>query len=112
MILMDYHLVFIVLSFLLIILTAHFLFFETTKESIIAAMIMSGLNFGLCTINYLGFMGIGLLSIDITTGDPTITTSAEMFPVFAFFFMLHYINIAFLFWCWYKFTRTVWEIKT
>lgn len=107
MILMDYHLVFIVMAFLLLILTITFIFVDTTPQKIIAAMIMAGINTSLCVINYLSFFGIGIIGYT-SAGDVNVVGYDEMYPLFLFFFVLYWINIIFIFYCWYKYTYTVW----
>lgn len=108
---MDYHLMFIGMAFFLLVLTILMLFvLETTKENIIAAWILSGLNMLICQINYLGFFGIGIIGYT-TTGGITINLVPNMYPLFAFFILLYFINILFIYICWGKYANKVWEIN-
>jgi hypothetical protein len=107
MMLMDYHLVFIVLAFLLLLVSITFIFVDTTPQKIIAAMLLSGINTTLCTINYLSFFGIGIIGYT-STGAIDVTTYGDMYPVFMFFFGLYWVNVILIFYCWYKYTYTVW----
>ena len=66
---MDYHIMFIGISFFLFILTVLLLFYlEQTKENIIAAWIFAALNMLICQIIYLGFFGIGIIGYTPTGG--------------------------------------------
>jgi len=103
MILMDYHLVFIVLSFVMLLFTIFFLFDDNTPQKTIAAFIMCALNSVLCLINYLSFFGIGLIGYN-AEGTLDVTTYGDMYPLFMYFFGIYWVNILFIFYCWYKYT--------
>jgi hypothetical protein len=111
MILMDYHLVFIVMSFVMLMISLMFLFDNNTPEKTIAALIICGINSILCMINYLSFYGIGLVGYDITTGAASVTTYPDMYPLFMYFFGWYWINIILIFYCWYKHNSVVLVVK-
>jgi hypothetical protein len=110
MILMDYHIVFIVISFVLLLYVFELVFFEDRARSVIAAMIICGLNSTLCVIIYLSFFGIGIIGYNIS-GEVDVTTYTDMYPLFMFFFGMYWINVILIFYCWYRYTYTVWTDK-
>lgn len=105
--LMEYHIVFIIIAFLLLLYAFELIFRENNPRSIIAAMIICGINTTLCVINYLSFYGIGIVGYT-SDGSTEVTTYADMYPLFMFFFGLYWINMILIFYCWYKYTYTVW----
>jgi hypothetical protein len=106
MILMDYHLVFIVMAFVMLLLTIFFLFDGNTPEKTIAALIICAINSMLCMINYISFFGIGIIGYT-SEGGVDVTTYADMYPLFMYFFGLYWVNIIFIFYCWYKHTNVL-----
>lgn len=104
LILMDYHIIFIIMSFILLIYVFELVFRENNPRSVIAAMIICALNSILCVIIYLGFFGIGIIGYT-TTGTIEANLYEEMYPLFMFFFGMYWINVIFLFWCWYHLTH-------
>ena len=109
-ILQDYHILFIAISFMLLIITITFLFVNNTKEKTIAAMIMSGINYIICIFNSFGFFRIGIVGY---IGDGTISVNEyiEMYPVFAIFLLLYWVNVVFLFYCYWLWVRNPWRIN-
>lgn len=100
--LMDYHLIFIVLSIILLILTVFCLFLmDTSVGSIDAALIFSGVNWLFCIINYMGFMGVNIIGY-LSTGEIELNPVADMAYLFSFFYLLHFLNAAFIIFCWRK----------
>lgn len=96
-ILMDYHLVFIVISFILLILTIVFLFGEkNNKQELLIPMGFIMINIALCTINMLGFFSIDLMGIDLTTGDVTLTQTNDMMNYYMLFYVFLWLNTAFM----------------
>lgn len=107
MMLMEYHIVFIIISFIMLFYVFELLFREDNPRSTIAAMIMCGINTTICVINYLSFFGIGIVGY-LSDGTVEVNTFGEMYPLFVFFFGMYWINIILIFYCWYKFTFKVW----
>ena len=105
--LMEYHIVFIIIAFILLLYAFELIFRENKPRSVIAAMIICGINTTLCVINYLSFFGIGLMGY-VSDGTVDVTTYYDMYPLFMFFFGLYWINVILIFYCWYKYTFTVW----
>ena len=98
--LMEYHLLFMVMSFCLLVISILFLIEDNTKEKTMFAMLLCGINIVLCTVCYLGFFGIGILTIQ--NGVFTIEIYPGMYPIFGFFWLLYWVNIVFVFYCYYK----------
>ena len=93
--LMDYHMLFIAVSFCMLFLTFAFFFIIKTNESFIGGMLTAVINWTLCILNSLGFFAIGIIGID-SSGNATITSHYEMYPVYAVFFMLYWFNTVLL----------------
>ncbi len=109
-ILMDYHILFIVLSFCLLFISVFLIFIDKkTKEGLMAAIFLCGLNWVLCILNSLGFFGIGLIGYN-TDGTTSVTMYTDMFPLFAIFFVLQYANVVLIFMCWYYWAKKAWDI--
>jgi len=108
--LMDYHLLFIVIAIMLLILTIFFIFLENTKHSTIAAMLLAGVNYLLCLIVSFGFFSIGLLGAD-PMGIVSATAYHEMYALYGFFFLLHFLNIILIFYCYYLWAKDIWNVE-
>lgn len=108
-ILQDYHLLFIGVSFAMLFISILFLFVNNTKEKMFGALILCGLNYVLCIFNSYGFFRIGIVGY---SADTSIVVNAyeEMFPVYAVFFLLYWINILLIFYCWWLWVRNPWKI--
>ena len=108
--LMDYHIFFMAMSFCLLIFTVYLIFLdEKTKQGIMAAMFLCGFNWLLCLTISFGFFGIGIIGYG-TDGSIEITPYADMFYVFAIFFMLQFANVVLMFLCFYHWTRKAWDL--
>lgn len=108
--LMDYHLLFIVIAIVLLILTIFFIFVENTKQTTIAAMLLAAINYLLCLIVSFGFFSIGLLGAD-STGTVLLTAYHEMYAFYGFFFLLHFLNIVLIFYCYYIWAKDIWNVE-
>lgn len=107
MMLMQYHIVFIIITFLMLFYSIELLFRENTPKNTIAAMIICAINGMLCVINYLSFFGIGIIGY-IDDGTINVNTYHEMYSLFIFFFGMYWINMIFIIYGWYKFAYHVW----
>jgi len=111
-ILMDYHLMFIVIAFVLLILTIIFLFIDPTREKAIGAMLLAGINYLLALINSLSFFGIGL--VGYTSEGESVVTALHDMQSFALIFMLFvFVNAGLIFYAYWVLVREPWtsEIK-
>ena len=110
MILMDYHILFIVISFILLLYVFELIFYENKARSVIAAMMICAINSTLCIIIYLGFFGIGIIGYNLSS-EISVTSYSDMYPLFMFFFGMYWINVLLIFYCWYRYTYTIWTGK-
>lgn len=108
-VLMDYHLVFIVIAFVLLITTILFLFRKPEYGDVIAGMLFAGINYLLCLINSFAFFRIGLVGFT-GEGVSVITSSGEMEVFFVIFFLLHFLNVALIFYSALLLARKPWEL--
>jgi len=101
MLLADYHLIFIVISFLMLFFEINYIFIEPYKEGVIAGALLCTINWVLCLINYMNFFAVGLTGSD-SDGAVTVTTYSGMYSFFVLFYVLQWINLILIFVCWYK----------
>ena len=106
MLLADYHIVFIIISFLMLFIEIYYLFIEPDKEGIIAAALLCAINWALCLVNYMSFFAVGLPGAD-SDGDVTVTTYSGMYSFFVLFYALQWFNLILIFVCWYKWMTVV-----
>ena len=106
MLLADYHLVFIIICFVMLFMELYYIFIEPDKQGIIVAAILCAINWVMCLIIYMGFFGVGLPSVDYL-GEISVTTYSDMYSNFILFFALHWINLILIFICWYKWMNYV-----
>jgi len=107
-VLIDYHLVFILMSFILLIITAFLLFIEPTVETTTAAYIFIMINMVLCIFCSLSFYGLDLVGYD-TAGEVVHNQYYEM-QTFSFLFVgFFYINIMLLVYGAYLYYKKPWE---
>jgi len=107
-ILMDYHLVFIVISFALLILSVLLLTLSPTIEQTLAAMIFTGINYVLCIFNSFAFYRIGLVGY-VSDGSIEVNAYEEMYSSYVIFMLLLFINIALFFYGYWIYVRKPWE---
>jgi len=105
---MDYHLVFIAISIILLILSVLLLTLNPTIEQTLAAMIFTGINYVLCIFNSFAFFRIGLIGFD-STGDSVVSAYEDMQSSYVIFMLLLFINIALFFYGYWIYIRKPWE---
>lgn len=104
---LDYHILFMTMMFIMFIISIFLLFIETTLEKAVAANILLIINVILCIIVSLGFGAIDMISYD---SDGTIVhNTADMYPLIFLFWVFGYINIMLIFYCVYIYYRKPWE---
>jgi len=108
---MDYHLVFIILSVFLLMFTFIFIWVLEFKERVYPALLLCGLNIVLSQMNYLGFFGIDIIGYNGVNGSIVLNLQSEMYPYFGFFWVMYFLNVILVFYIWYKHTRGLWDIK-
>ena len=95
-ILMDYHLLFVTMAFILFVIQIFLLFVDTDKWKAIGAMILTGFNMNLCWVVSLGFTVInipGFTSSGVLVDNPT----PDMWMFFAMFLGLASVNTMLMF---------------
>ena len=109
---LEYHIVFIIITIILLLYIIKLLFLDKpeTKEQITAASILSALNMLTCQLVYLGFFGISIIGYE-STGEIALNLVPDEYPLFAYFFLLYFVNIVFIYVCAMKWMNRVWEIN-
>lgn len=105
--LMDYHLLFIALCIVLLVITLFLLFLSDDKMSIIAGCILSSINMILCQLNWIGFFGVQVIGYGEGEGFQ-VYTIPDMWSFYTLFFLLYIVNIMFIYYSWFKYTHTIW----
>ena len=105
---MDYHILFLVISFVLLIMSVLLLLIDTSIEKAVAANIFIVLNFMLCSLVSLGFGAIDFYSYD-SSGTLVHNVSGSMWPLIYFFWILAYVNFMLLVYCVYIYYKKPWE---
>jgi len=112
MILIDYHLLFIAVTLVLMIITILLIFFAELKGiEIYGMMLLCGLNWLLCLISMLGFFGIGIPYYDPTTNTVATELVPDMYPFFSYFMLIFFMQIVFLYYLAGMHIKQTWEIK-
>ena len=105
---LEYHMLFMFMTFILLILSVLLLFMEVTLEKAIASNIFIMINIVFCLIVSLGFSAIDFYSYD-TDGILVHNVSASMYPFTPVYFMIIYINIMLLIYSTYLYIKKPWE---
>jgi hypothetical protein len=105
---MDYHLLFLVITFLLLILTIIFLFIEPTVEKTTASVILIIINIIFCIVCAYSFFAIDYYGFD-TDGTVVHNAYADMYPLHVIWWGLTYVNIMLIVYCGYLFWKKPWE---
>jgi hypothetical protein len=93
-VIMDYHLIFVIVSLALYLAVLVLIFAKPDKEQLILAIVLGASNIPILYMASLGFFRIGLVGIDLVTGDATVTGYEEMYEFYMVFFALLMIDIA------------------
>ena len=104
----DYHIIFMIMVFILFLVSILLLFIDTTLEKTVAANILIVFNIILCMIVSLSFGAIDLYGYD-TDGVVVHNVYSDMFPFIYIYWALGYINIMLLFYCVYHYYKKPWE---
>jgi len=104
----DYHILFMVMSFMMLVISILLLFLETTFEKAVAANIFIIFNFVLCLLVSFGFGAIDFYSFD-SNGELVHNVSASMYPFIYIYWVMAYVNLTLLFYCAYIYLKKPWE---
>lgn len=81
---------------------------DESKQSTIAAALFAAINIVICEIVYLGFFGIQIVAYDVNSGFE-VYTHTDMYPIYAFFFVIMFLNIIFLWFCWKRWMEIIYN---
>jgi len=100
----DYHILFLMMTFILFILTIILLFVDNTFEKTIAAMVLAVFNMVLCIFNALSFYAIDLYG---HSGSGVLEHNVyyDLYPLGFLYLGLFYINFMLTIYCGYLFLR-------
>uniref|UniRef100_A0A6M3MA61 Uncharacterized protein n=1 Tax=viral metagenome TaxID=1070528 RepID=A0A6M3MA61_9ZZZZ len=104
---MDYHILFLAMSFILFIITIFLIFIETTLEKAVGATILIMVNLALTMICGYLFSAVDIYGYD-STGAIVHNIEPSMYPFTYLYLVLGYINICLLLYCGYLFVRKPW----
>jgi len=103
----DYHILFLVMSFVLFILTIFLLFIEVTFQKAIAANILIMFSIIINFIVAYGFSAIDLYSWD-SSGNVVHNVYSNMHPFIQIYWAFVWINISMIFYCVYIYLKKPW----
>jgi len=105
----DYHLIFIMMSFIFFILIMFLIFIDNDFNKTVAAFILSMFNSVLCIISALSFFSINVFTADAT--GTLVNNPYHDLGIFSIVFViLFYINILLVIYCIYLFYKKPWEV--
>ena len=104
---MDYHILFLAMSFVIFIITIFLIFVETNLEKAVGAMILCMFNFILCIIVGYVFSAVDIYGYD-STGAVVHNIEASMYPFTYLYLVMGWINIMLMVYCGYLFIRKPW----
>jgi len=105
----DYHLIFIMMSFIFFILIMFLIFIDNDFNKTVAAFILSMFNSVLCIISALSFFSINIFTTD--AAGTLVSNPYHDLGIFSIVFViLFYINILLVIYCIYLFYKRPWEV--
>jgi hypothetical protein len=105
--LIDYHLIFMLLTLMLFFGSIFLIWLVNTKHSCIVASLLLSANLMFCMITIMGFLGIDYFGFDSTTGLTTVNVYQDMYMFAIVFEAILWLNGGMLFISIYKYTRIV-----
>jgi len=107
--LMDYHIIFMMITILLFIFGIVLIWLVNTKQSVIVSIFLLGINQLFCVISTVGFYMIGYVGYNSTSGESLVIgyTGMSMFSVV--FISLLWLNGLLLFIAIVKYNMMVWQ---
>jgi hypothetical protein len=104
----EYHLLFLCMTFLLFIITIFLLFIDVTFSKGIAAFILIFFNLIFCMIVSYGFGAIEVQGFN-SDGQLVSNIYSDMHPFIYIYWIFGYINIMLMIYCVYIFYKKPWE---
>jgi len=108
-VLMEYHLVFIMLSFVLFFASIIFIWLWGTKQSVITAILFLSINQLFCIICEVGFLAIGIIGYNASAGETTVIQYLDMNMFFMLYLGMLWLNGLTLFIAIYKYMMIVYK---
>ena len=105
--LMDYHLIFIIICFMLFFFSVVLIWLWDSKQSTIVAIIFLGVNQLFTVLSMMGFFSIGYIGYDSSTGLTTVFSYQDMQMYYMIFFALMWVNAILLIIAVVKYMRIV-----
>lgn len=104
----DYHIIFMMMAFIIFLVTVLLLFIDTTFEKAIAANILAIFNMIICIVCAMSFHAIDMYGHD-STGTIQHNLYAEMYPFSFIYVGLFWIMFMLMFYSVYLFYKKPWE---
>lgn len=104
---LDYHILFIAMSFIVFIITIFLLFIDTTFEKTVGAFILCGFNILLNLIVAFIFSGVDIYGFD-SNGNVVHNISSSMHPLAVVYMSMIFINTMLMLYCSYIFIKKPW----
>ena len=104
----DYHLLFLSMSFIIFIITIFLIFVETNLEKAVGAMILCMFNLVLCMIVGYVFSAVDIYGYD-SAGAVVHNIEGSMYPLTYLYLIMGWINIMLMVYCGYLFIRKPWS---
>lgn len=107
--LMDYHIVFMMMSFVMFIIAILLLFIDVTLEKAVAANVLLFFNMILNLIISLGFGALDIYSWD-SSGNLVHNVTGSMYPFIYVYWIFFYMSLMLLFYCIYIYYKKPWQL--
>lgn len=105
---LDYHLLFIVFTIVMFLVTIILLFFDPKVEQATAGTILIMLNMIFCIVVALSFQGLDYYGFDYN-GNVVHNVYTELWPFHVIWLGLFYVNLMLLVYCAYLFWKKPWD---
>jgi D-alanyl-lipoteichoic acid acyltransferase DltB (MBOAT superfamily) len=92
-VLQEYHLIFMIVSIFLYLICLFIIFSKPEKSEVILAIVLASTNIYFSYLTALGFFQIGLVGVDIATGNAIVSGYEEMAQFYMVFFGMLMINV-------------------
>lgn len=90
---MDYHLIFVVVSIFVYFVSLVMVFYKPDIDQLYVGIVLAGSNIFFCWPAALGFFQIGLVGMNLTTGNASVSGYEDMANFYMIFFGMFMINI-------------------
>lgn len=108
--LIDYHLIFMILSLGLFFGSIFLIWLMETKQAVQVAIFLTSINQLFLMITVMGFFSIGYIGVNETTGGSEVIAYTDLQFFYLVFFMLMWINSLLLIIAIFKYMRKVHEM--